>query len=487
MKVLSCEQVRNVENSAVCGGLFSYTQLMQKASKAVFDAIISKYDVVGKSFLIIIGNGNNGGDGLVVSDLLRSAGAFVELYIPFGMPSTETASKFAEKIMHLPINHGINKDYDFYIDALFGIGFNRKLNDDIQYLIGILNRKKGIKIAVDIPSGMFADGGMAQEVFSADLTVTFISYKICQLIPPTSSYCGEIIVNDLGIDVGDNYSYSIVEPPIAKVYDKNSHKGTFGTALLVCGSYGMCGAQILSAKAACVSGAGIVKAIVCDRNYSAFNTSVPEAVTIPVETSIAGAPIIYDKTVLSALSKANSVLIGCGLGQSDDSVSIVKKVLSYTNVPTVIDADGINAVARDISILRNIKAPYILTPHPGEMARLINTTVADVENNRISYAKRFACNHQCVLVLKGANTIIASPQGEVFFNCYGNYGMAKGGSGDVLSGIIVALLANGYDTLTAAKTAVYVHAKAGDMAAEKYNKRTMLPSDILGELKFISF
>lgn len=487
MKVLTCTQVKNAEKSAVSGGLFSYCELIGKAGRAVFDAIVSKYDIVGKSFLIVAGNGNNGGDGLAVADLLKSAGAFVELYLPLGMPITDTAAIYTERVRDIPISRGVNKNYDFYIDALFGIGLNRMLSDDIRYLIGVLNSKNGIKIAVDVPSGMFADGGMAQEVFSADLTVTFISYKICQLIPPTSSYCGEIIVNDLGVDVGDNYSYSVIEPPSVKVYDKNSHKGTFGTALLVCGSYGMCGAQILSAKAACLSGAGIVKAIVCDKNYSALNASVPEAVTIPVETSITGAPIIYDKTVLSALSKSNSVLVGCGLGQSEDALSAVKKVLSYTSVPTVIDADGINAVARDISILRNIKAPYILTPHPGEMARLINTTVADLEKNRISYAKRFACNYQCVLVLKGANTIIVSPEGEIFFSDCGNYGMAKGGSGDVLSGIIVALLANGYDTLDAAKTAVYVHGKAGDIAAAKYSKRTMLPSDILGELKFISF
>lgn len=487
MKVLTYEQIKNAEKSAVESGRFSYTDLMHNAGKAVFNVIKERYEIIGKRFLIIIGNGNNGGDGLVVAGLLRNVGAFVELYMPLGMPHTETAKAYLDTISDLPTCNTIDKDYDFYIDALFGIGLNRLLSDDIAFLIGSINRKNGVKIAIDIPSGMFADGGNAQAVFSADLTVTFIGYKLCQLLPYTSSYCGEVILDELGIDISNNYSYSIIEPPKAHKYDKNSHKGNFGTALLICGSYGMCGAEILSAKAACVSGAGIVKAVVCDKNYSVFTGAVPEAVTIPVETATSGAPVIYDKTALSALSNASALLIGCGLGHSDDAINAVRKILSFTNVPTVIDADGINAIARDISILRNIKAPYILTPHPGEMARLLNTTVADVENNRVKYAQRFACTHKCVVVLKGSNTIVASPDGEVFFNTIGNYGMAKGGSGDVLSGIIVALLANGYDTLSAALTAVYVHAMAGDRAAEKYSMRTMSPSDIIKELKFISF
>lgn len=487
MKVLTYGQIKSAENAAVSSGRLSYSQLMKSAGKAVYNAIASRYSVVGKRFLIVIGSGNNGGDGLVVADFLRSAGAFVELLTPFGMPDNDTVREFVLKVGDIKICSSINGDYDFYIDALFGIGFNRPLADDIEYLIGLLNRKKGVKIAVDIPSGMFADGGHAQAVFCADLTVSFISYKICQISPQTSSFCGKIVIDDLGVDTNNNYSYSVIEPPVARKYDKNSHKGTFGTALLLCGSYGMCGAEILSCKAALSSGAGIVKAIVCDKNYQALTLAAPEVVTVPVETSFTGAPVIYEKTALSAVSNASALLIGCGLGQSDEAFGAVKKFLNYTTVPTVIDADGINAVARNISILRNIKAPYIMTPHPGEMARLLDTTVSDVENNRIEYAKKFACDYQCVLVLKGANTLVAAPNGEVFVNVIGNYGMAKGGSGDVLSGIIVSLLANGYNTLDAAKTAVYVHALAGDNAAKKFTKRTMLPSDIIEELKFISF
>lgn len=487
MKVLTPLQIKNTEKAVVSGGRFSYADLMKKAGKAVFNEIAARYDFIGKRFLIIIGTGNNGGDGLVVADLLRKSGAFVTLYMPFGAPKSEPASKFLSAVSDIPVCAGVSGEYDFYVDALFGIGFNRALTDDIEYLIDVLNRKSGVKIAVDIPSGMFSDGSYSQKVFCADLTVTFIGYKLCQLLPRTAGLCGEVVLDELDIDTKNEYSYSVIGAPALKVYDKSAHKGTFGTALLICGSYGMCGAGILSARAAVTSGAGIVKSVVCDKNYAAFTQSVPEAVTIPVETSIGGAPILYDKTVLSAISGADSLLVGCGLGRNDEAAAAVKRTLRFTNIPTVIDADGINAVAGDISILRNIKAPLILTPHPGEMARLLNTTVEDVETHRVSYAKKFACDFHCVLVLKGANTIVAAPNGEVYFNITGNYGMAKGGSGDILSGITVALLANGYDPLEAALTAVYVHSKAGDNAAKKYTKRTMTPSDVLEELKFIPF
>lgn len=487
MKVLSVEQIRNAERTAVLSGLFSYADLMKNAGKAVFEEIAGRYAIVGKRFLILAGSGNNGGDGLVLAGLLHNSGALVELYLPFGPPRTDTARVFAESVSNIPLCNQITDSYDFYVDALFGIGLDRPLSPETENLINFVNSLDGVKISVDIPSGIIADSGRAQAVFKADLTVTFIGYKLSQLLPETSDFCGEVVLNDLGIDTKNDYSYSVIDPPKPRKFSKNSHKGTFGTALAVCGSYGMCGAAVLSAKAAAVSGAGIVKAVICDKNYSAFTHSVPEAVTVPVETSADGAPIIYEKTALSALSGAAALLIGCGLGTTDAAKNAVKKFLKVTDIPTVIDADGINALADNIDILRSIRAPYVLTPHPGEMARLFGTTVGDIEAHRVQYAKKFACHYNCVLVLKGANTVVAAPNGEVYFNITGNYGMAKGGAGDVLSGIIVALLANGYNTLDAALTAVYVHGAAGDRAARKFTKRTMLPSDILGELKFISF
>ncbi|MBR4910746.1 MAG: NAD(P)H-hydrate dehydratase [Clostridia bacterium] len=487
MKVLTSLQIKNAEKSAVSNGLFSYKELMRSAAQSVYSEMKSRYKTVGKRILIIAGSGNNGGDGIVLADLLRNTGAAVYLCFPCGEPTAEPAVEYLPAVADLPRVYDLSGIYDFYIDALFGIGFRDSLPQNIETLIKEINHRPGVKIAIDIPSGMYADRSASGVHFKADLTVTFIGYKQCQILPPDSSDCGEVVLKDLNIDVKNEYNYSIIEPPIPRKYSKNAHKGTFGTVLTVCGSYGMCGAGILSAKAALIGGAGIVKSVVCSNNYPAFTSAVPEAVTVPVDTSLNGAPFLNDKRVFSAISSADSLLIGCGLGRSDEVVNGIYKILPAISIPTVIDADGINAVAANINILKNVNAPLVFTPHPGEMAALLNTTVEDVQCNRVLYAKKFACDNQCTLVLKGANTIVASENGEIFINITGNYGMGKGGSGDVLSGIIAALLANGYDPLEAAKTAVYVHGAAGDAAALKYTKRTMLPTDLLEELKFITF
>ena len=251
---------------------------------------------------------------------------------------------------------------------------------------------------------------------------------------------------------------------------------------MFCGSYGMAGAAILAAKAALRSGAGILKAVLCDGIYAPFTASVPEAVCVPLKQTDKGTlppdGIDYEKI----LSGCSAVLAGCGLGNNADTAEIVKALCENSEIPIVIDADGINALCGSIDIIKKRKAPVILTPHPGEMARLCSLTVADIEADRVGAARKFAAEYGCVLVLKGANTVIATPKGEIFFNLTGNPGMATGGSGDLLSGIIVSLLAQGFPADEAAKAGVYLHGEAGDKAAAKRGERAMLPSDMIKEL-----
>ena len=250
----------------------------------------------------------------------------------------------------------------------------------------------------------------------------------------------------------------------------------------------MCGAQILSANSALRSGVGLLKTFVCDKNYAAFTSAVPEAVTIPVPTDLNGVPVIEENLLETQISSADCLLIGCGMGVSESAQKLIKRVLlAVENIPVVIDADGINAVAKDINIIRKIKAPVIFTPHPKEMARLCHTTVNDIEKNRVEYAKNFASNYSCIVVLKGANTIVAAPDGRVFFNLTGNSGLATGGSGDVLSGMLASYLAQGESPLKSALNAVYFHGFAGDRAAEKFTERSLLPRDIIEELKYIPY
>ena len=486
MKILKVSQVKSAEDNAVRRGIFSYEQLMQNAGDGAAKIISEKYCIIGKSVCVVCGCGNNGGDGLVVAKLLKRKGANVKLFYPLGAPSTDTAIAFLDGVKDIPVIQRFDGEFDFIIDALFGIGLNRVLSFEIASIIDKINAYNCVKIAIDVPSGVFGDGGNTQCAFLADLTISFSCYKPCHLLPNTALYCGEVVVADIGLPL-DNYAYLTVELPPLKKRSKQSHKGSYGTALLFCGSYGMCGAEILAAKAALRMGVGIVKALVCDKNYAAFTSSVPEAVTLPVATTKKGAPEVYDRMILSAVSSSSALLLGCGLGRNEDINSLVRRTLDTVNIPIVIDADGINAVAASINLIRNVKAPVILTPHPAEMARLLNTVTEDVEANRISYSKRFAVENGCILVLKGANTVVASPDGRVFINTTGNSGLATGGSGDVLSGMIVSLLAQGEEPLCAALAAVWLHGSAADSAAKKYTERSIIPSDIIEELKTFTF
>lgn len=485
MKVLTAAQIKDAEDNAVKSGIFSYIRLMKLAGDAATGEILKRYSVIGKKICVLCGNGNNGGDGLVIASNLKSNGANVCILTPLGFPATETAMHFKDCVSSVKIIDSFDDDFDIVIDALFGIGLNRSLSENLANLIEKINAHNSIKIAVDVPSGVFCDGGEPEIAFKADLTITFSAYKLCQLLPGTSEFCGETTVVDIGLPLNE-YAYLTVDKPKPVKRSKNSHKGTFGTALLLCGSYGMCGAEILAARAALRSGVGIVKALVCDKNYTAFTSSVPEAVTIPVETSQSGAPIVYEKTILSSVSSSNALLVGCGLGRSEESKKLVTRILQISQIPTVIDADGINVLQGSIDIIRKAKAPLILTPHPAEMARLCGTTTQIIQSNRVRYAKRFAVENNCYLVLKGSNTIIATPNGRIFFNTTGNDGLATGGTGDVLSGMIVSRLAQGYAPLDAVLNSVWLHGAVADKLAQTIATRAMLPSDIIEGLKTIS-
>ncbi len=485
MKVLTAAQIKKAEDNAVRHGIFSYAELMKKAGDAATGEILKRYNVVGKKICVMCGMGNNGGDGLVIASNLKNRGADVTLLLPMGFPITDTSLMFKDGVNGIRFIEDFDGDYDIVVDALFGIGLNRFLSEKIATLIEKINTYDCAKIAIDIPSGVFCDGGGVMTAFSADLTISFTSYKLCQLLPQTSEFCGETVVLDIGLPI-DDYAYLTIDKPETVKRPKTSHKGTFGTALLLCGSYGMAGAEILAARAALRSGVGIVKALVCDKNYSAFTASVPEAVTIPVDTAENGAPLIYDRTILSGLSNSNALLIGCGLGRSDEVKKLVLRTLEKTQIPTVIDADGINALQGGINIIRKINAPVILTPHPAEMARLCDTTTDQIEANRVKFAKKFAVENNCYLVLKGTNTIAATPNGRIFFNTTGNDGLATGGSGDVLSGMIVSRLAQGYNPLDAVLNSVWIHGAVADMLAQKIPTRAILPSDIIEGLKTIS-
>ena len=271
------------------------------------------------------------------------------------------------------------------------------------------------------------------------------------------------------------YDYKITEKPLISPRDKASHKGTFGTALLVCGSYGMAGAAVLAAGAALKSGIGKLKLAVHKSIYGICAVALPEAVFIPFGRS-------FKKAVLKHLDDAKSILFGCGVGANTRALKRLKLIIKKAKCPIVIDADGINLLSRNIDILKQAKTPIILTPHPKEMSRLCGKGVDEINGSRIRSAADFAAKHGVYIVLKGNETVIAAPDGRISINPTGNAGMATGGSGDVLGGIMAALLAYNSDIFSTVCAAVYIHGAAGDSAAAKLSQTAMLPSDIIKEL-----
>ena len=478
MSVLTKELIKKSEEAAVDSKAFTYRELMGIAGEKAFEIINERLDIVDRKVTVICGNGNNGGDGFVIARKLYEHGALVKVMTPLGNPLTDDAKFYFKSLFPIEKTEELEDDCDIIIDAVFGIGLNRPLDKKLCDLFEKVNNSKAFRVSVDIPSGIEANTGkILGSAVKADLTVTFIALKPCFLLPKGSDYCGEVVVADINVKPL-SFDYYTNQKPLFKKREHNSHKGTFGTALLFCGSYGMAGAAILSAKAALRSGVGIAKCVICKGIYSAFTSCVPEAVCIPTKQNLKGT-LCKSINLNKLLLKSSAVLFGCGIGISNDLKILLKNLLEKSEVPIVIDADGINLLSNNINLLKKAKAPVILTPHPAEMARLCNTSVKEIEENRINYARRFAKENNCILVLKGANTIIAEPDGKITFNLNGNPGMATAGSGDVLSGITVSLLSQGFSPEEAAKYAVFFHGEAGDKALEIRNERSMLAGDII--------
>ncbi len=481
MSVLTKAQIKKAEETAVQNGTFSFKELMLNAGTCAAKYITEKYEIKGKKIALLCGKGNNGGDGYVIAQYLKSKGADVTVIAPFGAPVTENAKYYCDKFEG-EITHVLKGDFDIIIDALFGIGFKGNLDQDTTNLLRAVNCKNAVKIAIDIPSGVECDSSIVNAAaFKAHLTLTFIALKPCFLLPFGSDYCGEVKVLPIGVPITEK-SYETIKEPILKERAHTSHKGTFGTALIICGSYGMAGALMLSAKAALRSGLGIAKCVMPKSIYETFTRFLPEAVCVPTKETKAGTVKFSSAKLKELLKGCDAVLFGCGSGESKENKKILKYLLNHCEKPLIIDADGINTLSLCIKLLKRSKAPVILTPHPGEMARLCKARVGEIEANRPKFAKELASEYGCTVVLKGSNTIVADKSGNLSFNILGNSGMATGGSGDVLAGVTVSLASQGYPPETAAKYAVYLHSLAGDKAAQKKSRHALLPTDIIEEL-----
>lgn len=502
MLVLNCEQTRKLEQSAVDNGC-TYLGLMEKAGREAAAFIQQTLSQFRRKTVILCGNGNNGGDGFVVAHCLAGWSSDILVVLLNGRPKTGDALKMYEKAQKTTgvrfsgyPDEGLEKEIqeaDLIVDGIYGIGFHGSVKEEYLPVIRWVNHSNAKVVSLDLPSGISCDFGTVEgEAVQADYTVTFSALKLSQAQYPSMEYCGEISVADVGIPQkvlgGSDFAAETTGPwalrKILAPRKPNTNKGSFGCLLCLCGSRGMAGAAVMSAQAASRCGVGLVDLALPESIYPVAAGSLKEAVfTLLPERENQVSVSEAESILLKKLEqKTTACLIGCGLGTSREAQALVEYLLTHSKAPMVIDADGLNAVAAKPELLSKARSPMVLTPHPGEMARLLKTTVQDVQCHRLEYAKKFAVEHQLVLVLKGNKTVVACPDGRLFINTTGNPGMAKAGSGDVLAGMIGSFLAQGLSPVDAAAGGVYLHGLAGDRCARRLSQIGMTAPDLIGEL-----
>ena len=502
--VLEVPQVVALEQAIAEAGT-PLDALMRRAGRFLaFEARKALEGVEGAGEIVILcGNGNNGGDGFVVARKLAEESFAVTAVLLCGQPKSAQAREMYSRMEGLGVSV-LNLETEPYmaasavreaqlvVDAVYGIGFHGDLPDYMRPLFRQVNAAEAITIAIDVPSGMDCDTGLCDpDTLAADRTITFTAMKPGLLSAKSSAVCGAVEVVGIGIDerLIDQFTsdQSIIDwDMVAHCFQPrpaDSHKGTYGHLLSVCGSYGMAGAAILAARAALRCGAGLVTAAMPASVYPLAAGSVPEALFLPLpETGDGLLAMAAREKLRERLARCTAVLVGCGLGCGGQVPAVVEDVLRHASCPVVLDADGINCVAQHIDIRKTTQVPLVLTPHPGEMARLLGCSIEQVQDNRLETARRFAEEQQVILVLKGSKTVVAAPGQTLLVNTTGNPGMATGGSGDVLAGMIASFIAQGMEPYRAAMCGVYLHGLAGDAAAHRISQHAMLPSDLLEEL-----
>lgn len=473
--------------------------LMLRASEGLCQAARALLKDREKSVLVLCGGGNNGGDGIGVSALLLEQGYGVHC-VMVGKKEKLSADGLV-MLSRLEAAGGMLEEFDMeqllpencglIIDALFGTGLSRPIEGRYAEVIAAVNESGLPVLACDIPSGISADtGAVLGCAVRADVTVTFNLPKTGQLLPPGTEHTGRLIVHDIGIPeeaqkqvsfAGEYITEDMVRSWLPK-HTLESHKGDYGKLLLLCGSTGFTGAASLAAKAALRTGAGLVYLGVPEAVYPILASKLDEPVVFPLPASGNGRfSRMGVSEVQERLRDMDACLIGPGIGGGYNVEEMVYGVLAAAECPLVLDADGINVLSGHIDRLDKAKAPLVLTPHEGEFRRM----GGDLSLGRLEAARQMAEKTGAVIVLKGYRTVVAAPSGEIYVNSTGNPGMATGGSGDVLVGILTCLLGQGMEPVKAAAAAVWIHGRAGDLCAEALGMRSMLPGDMIGVLSQI--
>lgn len=490
MKILSALEIREWDQYTIQHEPIASIDLMERAALACTNWLTSAFPDA-TSFIIFCGKGNNGGDGLAIARMLTERHYKVSVHIlEFGHKGTDDFQTNLARLHKLPEEdihfiqteenlHPLTKD-QIIIDALLGSGLNRELEGLTTKLVEHINNSGCEIVSVDIPSGMFTDrSSKGVLTVKASYTLSFQCYKPAFLFAENAAAIGEVHILDIGLHP-DFYNslqsrFELTDEKMIRSFyrprNRFAHKGNFGHALLVAGSFGKMGAAVLSAKACLRGGAGLLTCHIPKCGYDILQTAVPEAMVMTDFNSS------FSTKVEDDLTKYEAIGIGPGIGTASETKMMLRELLDNYRSPLVLDADALNIIASQKDLFQLVPAGSILTPHPKEFERLFGQTANEFD--RVLMALQKASELKCIIVLKGHHSFIATPDGKGFFNSTGNAGMATAGSGDVLTGILTGLLAQGYSTVETALLGVYIHGMAGDLAAEEFSKEAMIASDII--------
>lgn len=509
MKLVTAAQMQELDRRTICEADIPSLTLMEHAGTAVVEAMASRYgDLARKRVVIVCGKGHNGGDGLVVARLLSKRRAQVQVVLLHPVSDLATDSKtmyrrLLRSVKRPKVVANATPDQiaaslaesDLVVDALFGTGLSSSVAGVYAIAIDLMNQAGRPIIAVDLPSGLQTDTGeVLGRAVRADLTVSFGLPKLGLYLNEGIDQAGEVRIVDIGIPT--DYAQAVDSPlslltpsEIARllpVRKPSAHKGTFGHAGIIAGSPGKTGAAVMAARAAIRTGAGLVTVATPKGVNDVLEGKLLEAMTYPVPDTADQTFSLKALDLLSSFAAARTaVAIGPGISTQPETVELIQRLLAQIERPCVLDADALNAVADRPESLARCRTSLILTPHPGEMARLVKAEGGQAVNrDRIAVASSFAVAHRTIVVLKGARTLLAHPDGRLAICPTGNPGLATGGTGDVLTGMIVSLLAQGLSDWDAACSATYLHGLAGDLAAHAHGQAGMIASDVIDQIPY---
>lgn len=503
MRVLTAGQMREIDELAIREIGIPSVVLMENAGRGAAEVIKKRYGLERKRILVLCGRGNNGGDGLVVARYLKNWGAEVKVCL---LAEKESIKGDAELNLRIWTKIGgelieikevqnirwVKESIEWahlIVDAILGTGAKKGLSPLFKEVIELVNSSRKPVVALDLPSGVDPTTGEVEETaIKADCTITFGMPKVGLVVYPGAAYVGDLEVVDIGIPKtlleqkpGDHFLLDPYELYVKVLgpREKDTHKGTYGHLLVVAGSRGKTGAAAMVGEAALKIGAGLVTVAIPESLNPILEVKLTEVMTEPLPEEEGFLAKEALGKVLHLMEGKKALAVGPGLGVSEATRELIYGLLRESTIPMVFDADAINCLAGNLEPLKAKKAPLILTPHPGEMGRLVGMAPSEVKARKLELVRTLTRQYEVIVVLKGAGTIIGDPSGTVYINPTGNPGMASGGMGDVLTGLIGGLLAQGVEPLEAAKLGVYLHGLAGDLACEELGELSLVATDLL--------